>query len=155
MVIIIGHDNSQDAAYWPFEMDMDLNCCSFWCAIDNAYIDNGCMWFLPRNKQELNHQFIHKPAKKDCHVLMIDDKEFENELNNLYDGGIAIPLKAGSCTIHNGRTPHHTRGNSMDYARRALVACYRSKAMVDYERSIGFDHGQAGLHDIPTIKPNH
>eukprot|EP01084_Bolivina_argentea_P046313 85282_1 len=114
----------QDCAYWPFTEDMDLNCCSFWCAIDNAYIDNGCMWFVPQTEQQLKREYKHKAAKENCHVLMIDDEEFNKELID-FDGGVAVPLKVGSCTIHHGRSPHFTKGNTMDKSRRALVACYR------------------------------
>ena len=114
----------QDAAYWPFAKDMDLNACSFWCAMDDAHIDNGCMWFLPRTRQQLEHQFEHHPVKEDCHILTIRDEEFNRELAE-FDGGIAVPIPSGSCTIHNGRTPHFTKGNTTNSARRALIACYR------------------------------
>ena len=40
---------------------------------------------------------------------------------------------------------HHTHGNSTDTQRRAYIITYRPAAMVEEERSMGFDHGKQVL----------
>lgn len=119
----------QDAAYW---VDMpDERSVSFWIALDEATVDNGCMWFVPgSHKQALRP---HRAAGKGGGALMCDADESE---------GVAVPIPAGGTTIHTGRTLHYTRGNTTDNChRRALILNYRPKAMVELERAQGFDHG--------------
>ena len=166
----------QDSAYWPKElMEHDWRAFSFWLALDDVNVNNGCMQFLPwkydnknKNKNKNNNNnnnsggkvdftdvdrkwlFNHVHAKEKCHVLKIDDDrfgEYQKKYGNGYNG-IAIPLSGGSCTIHSGITPHYTKGNSTNNPRKALVACYRPQEMVQLERSIGFDHGKGGLDNV-------
>ncbi len=56
--------------------------------------------------------------------------------------GIPVPLPAGACTFHHGRTLHYTRGNSTNAARRAFITNFRPKEMIELERENGFDHGK-------------
>ena len=42
--------------------------------------------------------------------------------------------------VHDGRMLHYSRGNSTGQRRRALITNYRPISMIDWERSIGFDH---------------
>lgn len=89
----------QDQAYW---LDMpDKRAVSCWVALDNATIDNGCMWFGPGSHKRTLQK--HQPAAPGLHVLMTDFSEAE---------AVAVPIPAGSCTLHHGATLHHTRGNS-------------------------------------------
>ena len=65
-------------------------------------------------------------------------KETDSELTPL-------PMTAGSCTLHHGRTIHYARGNITDSHTRAFIVNYRPKAMVEWERDLGFDHGKSGV----------
>ena len=42
--------------------------------------------------------------------------------------------------IHDGFTPHFSKGNTTKFHRRALILNFRPKAMIDHERSKGIDH---------------
>jgi phytanoyl-CoA hydroxylase len=57
---------------------------------------------------------------------------------------VAVPLAPGSCTFHAGATLHSSRGNTTGGHRRALIVNSRPRAMVELERSRGFDHGKSG-----------
>ena len=64
---------------------------------------------------------------------------------------MAAPLTRGGCTFHSGRTLHYTRGNSTAHDRRALIVNFRPQAMVEYERSLGFDHGKKGVDAFERV----
>ncbi|XP_078670874.1 phytanoyl-CoA dioxygenase domain-containing protein 1-like [Branchiostoma floridae x Branchiostoma belcheri] len=118
----------QDEAYWP---DMpDKRAVSCWVALDDATVDNGCMWFVPGSHGQPIRP--HRAAKEGVHVLMTDHCSEEE--------GKPMPIPAGSCTFHHGRTLHYTRGNSTDRERRAYIVNYRPISMVRWEREHDFDH---------------
>lgn len=122
----------QDAAYW---IDMpDKRALSCWIALDDATIDNGCMWYVPGShlKPLRQHQQIVQGGPLICECS-------ESE-------GLAVPLKAGEGTFHHGRTLHYSRGNVTSGQRRAIIINCRPEAMIAYERERGFDH--LGERDI-------
>ena len=120
----------QDCAYW---IDLpDRRAASCWIALDDATLENGCMWFVP-GSHELPMR-PHRPAGPGG-ALACDASESD---------GVAAPLAAGACTFHAGATLHYSRGNSTGTRRRALIINFRPQAMVEYERARGFDHGKDG-----------
>lgn len=129
----------QDAAYWP---DLpDKRGVSFWVALDDATRENGCMWFVPGSHQKPMRS--HRPAGKGGGALVCDASE---------DEAIAVELPPGACTIHHGHTLHYTRGNSTQSRRRAFILNYRPQAMIDLERSAGFDHGRtANVRQVRNV----
>jgi phytanoyl-CoA hydroxylase len=119
----------QDAAYW---IDLpDRRAASCWIALDEATVDNGCMWFVPGSHRRPMRP--HRAAGRGGGALECDGSE---------DEGTPVPLRAGSCTFHAGGTMHYSRGNSSDGHRRALIVNFRPRAMVELERARGFDHGK-------------
>ena len=116
----------QDAAYW---IDMpDKRALSIWFAIDEATLENGCMWYTPKShKSPLREHF--QPLGKGA--LQCSGSENES---------IAVPLKPGSCAIHHGHTLHYSRGNDTSSHRRAFILNFRPKKMVELERAQGMDH---------------
>ncbi len=121
----------QDCAYWP---DLpDKRAASCWIALDEAILDNGCMWFAPGSQQQPFRP--HRPAGKGGGALECDGSE---------DEATAVPLAPGSCTFHGGSTLHYSRGNTTGGHRRALILNFRPAAMIRLERELGFDHGRSG-----------
>lgn len=116
----------QDAAYWIAMPDKRSVSC--WVALDKVFEENGCMWFIPRKKDEtvLNHKNLPNGGALYCHTETKDAQ--------------CVPLEAGSCTFHDGFTLHYSKGNSTNTQRRALILNYRPKTMVAYEREQGIDH---------------
>lgn len=116
----------QDAAYWINLPDKRAISC--WIAIDEALEENGCMWFIPRNKDQVivMHQALPNKGALFCKV---------NDTN-----AVCVPLKPGGCTFHDGFTFHFSKGNATSNHRRALILNFRPKAMIDLERSQGVDH---------------
>ncbi|CAH1255550.1 PHYHD1 [Branchiostoma lanceolatum] len=126
----------QDEAYW---LDMpDKRAVSCWVALDDAAVDNGCMWFVAGSHQQQIRP--HRPVKEGVHVLMTDHCSEEE--------GKPMAIPAGSCTLHHGRTLHYTRGNTTDRERRAYIVNYRPADMVRWEREHKFDHGKKGIRKV-------
>jgi phytanoyl-CoA hydroxylase len=116
----------QDAAYW---IDMpDKRALSIWFAIDEATLENGCMWYTPKSHQSPLREHFQPLGKG---ALQCSGSENES---------IAVPLKPGSCAIHHGHTLHYSRGNNTSRHRRAFILNFRPKKMVELERAQGMDH---------------
>ena len=116
----------QDAAYW---IDMpDKRALSIWFAIDEATLENGCMWYTPKSHQSPLREHFQPFGKG---ALQCSGSENES---------IAVPLKPGSCAIHHGHTLHYSRGNDTSSHRRAFILNFRPKKMVELERAQGMDH---------------
>ncbi|MFD7920623.1 phytanoyl-CoA dioxygenase family protein [Streptomyces sp. NPDC059740] len=119
----------QDAAYW---VDMpDHRAVSLWVALDDATVDNGCMWYVKgSHRQPLRP---HRPTS--------DGKNIECDCSEQEPGATAVPLTAGQAVAHSGSTLHSSRGNTTDGTRRAYILNYRPAAMIRLEREQGADHG--------------
>ncbi len=105
----------QDTVYWPMHEDGGLSC---WMALDEVTVERGCMWFVPGS---------HKAGR----LASVD-------LGNTTDKGplsllpaslrsvkpVAVELKAGSCTFHNGLTFHYAGPNTTAIPRRAMVTIF-------------------------------
>lgn len=125
----------QDAAYWPSGMT-DTRAVSCWVALDDATIENGCLWMVPGSHHESIALRPHRPASEGSHILMTEAVS--------KDEGVPIELPAGSCVIWHGRTLHGARGNLTSKPRRAYITNYRPATMVEWERQNGYDHLRGG-----------
>lgn len=117
----------QDRAYWITMPDTRAVSC--WVALDKAIKDNGSMWYVPGSHKQPVRQ--HVPAGKGGGALQCEADESE---------GIAAEINPGDCVLHHGGTLHYSRGNSTNLRRRAFITNFRPQAMIDYERSQGYDH---------------
>jgi len=115
----------QDGAYW-IKMP-DKRAVSCWIAIDDAVKENGCMWFIPRKKFEIEpHRASILGGALSCETSK--------------ENAVCVPLESGGATFHDGFTPHFSEGNKTESNRRALILNFRPKSMIDLERSMGIDH---------------
>ncbi len=116
----------QDCAYW-IEMP-DKRAVSAWMPLDEAKLDNGCMWYVPAS-----HKLpMRKHASSAKNGALVCEGN-ENE-------AVYIELKPGSVVLHHGATAHYSRGNTTNSQRRAMIVNLRPKSMINYERERGFDH---------------
>jgi len=100
----------QDDFY--FQVDKEDAVVSCWLALDDATVDNGCMWVVPgMHRSMLEHE---------------DDREAGGKKIVALDDSAAVPveLKAGQCMFHHGLAPHRTLPNTSDRHRRALAIHY-------------------------------
>ena len=102
-----------DVPYWSFDSRDAL---SIWVALDDATFENGCLFFLPGT---------HKTARFDN----VGIGENMADIFNIYPEwretkSIAAPMKAGSCSFHNGLVAHGAHANMTPGFRRAMTCAY-------------------------------
>lgn len=102
----------QDEAYW--DPSLDYESLSIWVPLQEATVDNGCMWFVPRthNQEVREHRSVGGNVR--IHALeMIAPPSMEE--------AVACPLPPGGATFHSSRTFHYTGPNRSDVDRRAYI----------------------------------
>jgi hypothetical protein len=129
----------QDMAYWPDTPDRRT--ATFWLAVDESTVENGCMRFVPATNHETSLR-PHAPVfggRGESHALGTDLRDG--------DDVVVEPIQRGDCTVHNEKVMHGSGGNQTAGFRRAYVVAYRSEETVKIERELGFTHS----HNDDTV----
>lgn len=105
----------QDEFYIPTR---DRSLIGAWIALDDAFIDNGCLWILPgshRDGQIYPQKAHHNNEEYDAMNMAygFDDSK-----------QIAVEVKKGSVVFFNGYLLHRSQKNRSDQYRRVLVSHY-------------------------------
>ncbi len=102
-----------DDPYWSFD---SRDAVSMWIALDDATLENGCMWYLPGT---------HKTARYDnvsIGMNMRDLFKIYPEWSDCESVSAACP--AGSAVFHNGLIAHGAGANMTPRPRRAMTCGY-------------------------------
>jgi phytanoyl-CoA hydroxylase len=102
-----------DTPFWSFS---DRNAISIWVALDNATLENGCLYFIPGSHKLTNFDKITIGRNMDGVF------DVYPQLKNSMP--VAAPMKAGSCSFHNGLTVHGANANMTNGFRRAMTCAY-------------------------------
>lgn len=102
-----------DTPYWSFS---DSRALSIWVALDDATYENGCLFFIPGSCQKTT--FENPGIGKNMGAIFATYPEFKTSKS------IAAPMKAGSCSFHNGLTIHGAHANMTPGYRRAMTCAY-------------------------------
>ncbi len=102
-----------DNPYWSYSNRDTL---SLWVALDDATLENGCLYFIPGS---------HKSAT-------FDNVGIGQNIGDLFrvypqwatKKAVAAPMKAGSCSFHNGLMAHGAGANMTPGWRRAMTCGY-------------------------------
>ncbi len=139
----------QDMAYW---IDTpDPRTASFWLALDDSSVENGCMRFVPGTHLEAELR-PHRPLTGDrdeSHTLLTDLRE-DDQVRS-------AEIARGDCTVHHQRVLHGSGGNTSERWRRAYIVAFRSSETVAEERRRGFTHSHNDepevLDSVESMKP--
>ena len=102
-----------DNPYWSYS---SRDAITIWVALDDATRDNGCLYFLPG---------VHKSATFDGDTIGSNVSDlFEIYPQWAQVQSVAAPMKAGSCSFHNGLMPHGAGANMTPGTRRAMTCGY-------------------------------
>ncbi|MES2773259.1 MAG: phytanoyl-CoA dioxygenase family protein [Bacteroidota bacterium] len=102
-----------DTPFWSFS---DRNAISIWVALDNATLENGCLFFIPGSHKQTSFDKITIGKNM--------DGVFDIYPGLLKATPVAAPMKAGSCSFHNGLTVHGANANMTSGFRRAMTCAY-------------------------------
>src|SRR5262245_44251982 len=113
-----GRDNEtpwhQDEAYW--DPDKSYQAVGAWMPLDDADIENGCLWFLPGSHLGDVRRHRHFGNHPDINLLELAEGEVLD-----VSTAVPIPLKAGGASFHHPRMFHYARPNKTDRLRRAFA----------------------------------
>lgn len=102
----------QDSQSWQHVAPDNLVSC--WAALDDATVENGCLWFIPGS---------HKWGL----IGVEREREVEQEaLSGPLENEVPIELKAGDCSFHHSLVLHSSRANRSSQRRRGYATHYMS-----------------------------
>jgi ectoine hydroxylase-related dioxygenase (phytanoyl-CoA dioxygenase family) len=102
-----------DTPFWSFS---DQRAISIWIALDDATLENGCLYFIPGSHKLTTFSKINIGRNMDGIF------EVYPQLRNYRSA--AAPMKAGSCSFHCGLTVHGANANMTNGFRRAMTCAY-------------------------------
>ena len=129
-----GQNWHQDECYIPTR---DRSLCGCWVAIDDALIDNGCLWIIPKSHQ---NGFIYPTKDHEDHDNFDRTPraiiEYYGEYNyvgyctnynqDIGDHAIPVQVKSGDAIFCNGYTLHRSLKNVSDRFRLSFANHYMS-----------------------------
>jgi phytanoyl-CoA hydroxylase len=102
-----------DNPYWSF---FNRHSISIWIALDDVTLENGSLFFLPGTHKDL--QGKQGGIGANMNVLFKANPQWANIKS------VAVPMKAGSCSFHNGWTAHGATANMTPGWRRAMTCAF-------------------------------
>ena len=131
----------QDYTYWSQAGPSDMGTC--WIALDDAKIDNGCMYVVPGS-----HRWDLDYTRDDVDAA---DPDWLFKLPGVpkEPGVMPVPceVKAGHCHFHHCKTFHGSYGNKTSNPRRSYIL----HVMPGYTRRIG-DNWNDRQADIECVE---
>ncbi len=102
-----------DNPYWSFYSEQAI---SIWVALDDATLENGCLWFIPGSHKKRNFENVGIGINMGDLFRLHPDWAKQR----------AVPavMKAGDCSFHNGLTAHAAGANMTPYPRRAMTCAF-------------------------------
>jgi phytanoyl-CoA hydroxylase len=108
----------QDNAYFRVVPDEAVITC--WCALDDATVENGCMYYVPGS-----HRLgivEHKGIRGTPHLVPTE---------HTTEHAVSVPIEAGGIIFHHSCTLHYSPANNTPRWRRAFVCHFvRSDAQM-------------------------
>ncbi len=91
------------------------SCVGFWFALEDATIENGCMYFIPGQHRGPLKQRNYRVDEDSFTIETLDDTPWPEERK--------IPAEAatGTMVMFDGRSPHMSRHNTSDKSRHAYT----------------------------------
>lgn len=134
----------QDEYYIPTR---DKSLTGVWIAIDDACIENGCLWIIPgSNKAGYMMKRVLSNSEEYADVDTIDVSDFEDHEI------IPVEVKKGAVIFFNGYTLHSSKRNKTENCfRMALVNHYMSaESMLPWDQD-GNQQPTEDLRDIVMV----
>jgi ectoine hydroxylase-related dioxygenase (phytanoyl-CoA dioxygenase family) len=102
-----------DTPFWSFS---DRKALSIWVALDDATLENGCLYFIPGSFKQTTYE--NKGIGKNMDGIFQVYPQFAKT------SPFVATMKAGTCSFHNGLTIHGAGANMTPGFRRAMTCAY-------------------------------
>lgn len=91
------------------------SCVGFWFALEDATIENGCMWAKPGGHQTTLRKWFHRKDSGGTGFTVFDDSPIDmSEMRPL-------EVKKGACIVLDGLLPHYSLPNTSNRSRQAYA----------------------------------
>lgn len=102
-----------DNPYWSFHSRQAI---SIWVALDDATLQNGCLYYIPGSHKTATYENSGIGANMAALFKVYPEWRKIN--------AVAAPAKAGSAVFHNGLVAHGAGANMSSGPRRAMTCAY-------------------------------
>ena len=103
----------RDTPYWAVHSRKTVN---MWFALDDATLENGCLWYLPGTHLLGDYGLVKIGSN------MADLFKAMPEWRDI--AAVSTPCPAGSLVVHNGMVAHAAGANMTAKPRRAMTSVY-------------------------------
>jgi phytanoyl-CoA hydroxylase len=103
-------DTHQDSS---FLFTKPESCIGFWFALEDATVENGCLWAKPGGHQTNLRSVFQRKEGGGTELLVLDEEPFSTE------DMIPLEVKKGACVVLHGLLPHHSLPNTSGRSRQA------------------------------------
>lgn len=146
---VFAHKDSSFLTTWPH------TCQGIWVALDDATIENGCMWGVPGSHARKPNQYmqlLETPEQRGTHFTP-EQEEYEYTK----EGGVPLEVKAGGIVILHGEFLHYSEKNRHGDNQRHAYTLH----VVDQKEGIEWDNmnwiqrpmpGQAEKEGVPSFR---
>lgn len=84
-----------------------------WFALEDATVENGCLWARPGGHLEPPRKRFHRAPGGGTAFEVVDDRPLPQ------DGMVPLPASKGSCIVLHGLLPHYSGANRSARSRQA------------------------------------
>lgn len=105
-------DIHQDSTFLYTEPN---SCTGFWFALEDATIENGCLWAKPGGHNTPLRSWFKRRDGGGTEMKKLLDEPYST------DGMIPLEVKKGSCIVLHGHLPHYSLPNTSGKSRQAYA----------------------------------
>jgi phytanoyl-CoA hydroxylase len=105
-------DVHQDSAFLYTEPG---SCVGFWFALEDAHVENGCLWARPGGHRTTLRSWFRRKKAGGTEFHIFDEAPLEME------GMTPLEVKKGACIVLDGMLPHYSLPNTSGRSRQAYA----------------------------------
>ena len=105
-------DVHQDSTFLYTEPE---SCVGFWFALEDATIENGCIWAQPGGHRTNLRSWFRRSENGGTEFQIFDKTPFDLEQM------IPLEVKKGTCIVLDGLLPHYSLPNTSEKSRQAYT----------------------------------
>ncbi|KAK5643028.1 hypothetical protein RI129_009195 [Pyrocoelia pectoralis] len=95
-----------------------VNIIGFWIALDDATLENGCLWFARgSHKSGVHRKFVRNPDPTAQPLLMYTGPSPHYQKSSF----TAVPVSKGSCILIHGQVVHSSESNKSEKQRNVYT----------------------------------
>lgn len=117
-------DWHQDGTFLYTEPDTSIG---LWFALEDATLENGCLWVAPGNNYPLRQRFIQTPDRKTKMIDLQDSHDLQNSLQIYEQNKVPLEVKKGTLVVLHSRLPHMSLKNESPNSRHAYTLHFIDK----------------------------